>query len=91
MKITEKDIAEYMKLTAKINALEARQKEIRDALKAKGTFSIGRFVVAIVTKSRRQLAGLADVCGVFGIDTVRKAGLIKTVEYETVTVTKKAA
>jgi hypothetical protein len=90
MKPTNDDLAEYMKLEEMVKTASARMEEIKKAAKEHGSFATREYVAAVTEASRTQLAGLETVAQVYGREDLEKHGLIKTISYQMVKITRRA-
>ena len=90
-KINEAQLLEYEKINKKIAELEARQAEIRDLCKERGSFETEDFKVTVSDIVQFRMASVDDCSMVLGMseDRLKKLGALNVVKFLQVKVSRK--
>lgn len=79
----------YNDVSLQIKILEAQRDNLRGMIRDIGGFSAGPWVVSVEDKTRRSLAGLAEVTDAIGEKVLEKHGLIRESTYQVIRVSAK--
>jgi len=83
---TNKELAKFIAMKARISRLEKECDEIKSSLIAKGSFTTDKFTVDIVPVTQNRTISADQLCVVLDPVTVAKYNLINTSTYKKVVV-----
>jgi len=84
-------LASYYRLDKMVKAYQAKKETLREELLKVGNKETSKYILAIDSREREQMASVKDAEELMGREKLEKLGLIRNVKYKSVTVKKRSA